>query len=68
MDRGNGIKENGNEQQRAGGEGGKVKQNCYIANNVPLTAFVILSHSEYVQFHIVMINTVQLRYPAASSP
>ena len=60
MGRGNGMKENENERQTAGGEGGEVNENCLIAKNVMHTAVVILAHSEYVQFHIVMIDTVHL--------
>jgi hypothetical protein len=47
-----------NDNQREG-KGG-VNENCLIAKNAPHTAVVILAHSEYVQFHIVMIDTVHL--------
>jgi len=54
------MKENGAERQTARGEGGEVNQNCLIAKNVPRTVVVNLAHSEYVQFRIVMIDTVHL--------
>ena len=65
MGRGNGMKENRDERQTAGGAGGEVNEDCLIAKNVTQTAVVILAHSEYAQFHIVMIGTVRLGNPAA---
>jgi len=63
------MKENRDERQTAGGEGGEVNENCLIAKNVPHNGVVILAHSEYVQFHIVMIDTVHLgtQLPPCSS-
>jgi len=37
-----------------------VNEDGLIAKNVPHTAVVIMAHSEYVQFHIVMIDTAHL--------
>ena len=37
-----------------------MNENYLITKNVPHIAVVILAHSEYVQFHIVMIDTVHL--------
>jgi hypothetical protein len=56
--RGNWLKENGgttNSGRRRRGSKRKLS-----AKNVMHTAVVILAHSEYVQFHIVMIDTVHL--------
>jgi len=47
------MKENRDERQAAGGDGGEVNEDCLIAKNVTQTAGVILAHSEYAQFHIV---------------
>jgi len=55
MGLGNGMKEKRDDQQSAGGE---VNEGCLIAKNVLRTAVVIMAHSEYVQYHIVMIDTV----------
>jgi hypothetical protein len=44
------MKENRDERQTVGGEGGEVNENSLIAKNVPHTAVVILAHSEYCSF------------------
>jgi len=37
-----------------------MNENYRITKNVPHIAVVILAQSEYVQFHIVMIDTLHL--------